>query len=271
MAKILFPSQSNSRSKSLLIFFAFLCLTKLTLQAQTTIISPTGAGGFELGTTFAANGWTATTGTATQNQWVCSTGATAGFSGTNAAYVTNNTAGTPPPHAYTLNPAQTSHIYRDFTIPAGEIIINLSFSWISNGDTNKDKLRVYIIPITTALTFGTGVTTGGTTGAIQVGLNNYSGQSTWTTAAITLPTTYAGTTARLVFEWSNNNSGGNQRPGGVDNISLTSMPVLGDECATAIPLTVNSSCSYTTYTNAANTASAGAPAPGCASYSGGDI
>ena len=119
MAKILFPSQSNSRSKSLLIFFAFLCLTKLTLQAQTTIISPTGAGGFELGTTFAANGWTSNFGTATQNQWVCSTGATAGFSGTRAAYVSNNTAGTPPPHAYAFNANRTTHLYRNITIPPG--------------------------------------------------------------------------------------------------------------------------------------------------------
>ena len=272
MAKILFPSQSNSRSKSLLIFFAFLCLTKLTLQAQTTIISPTGAGGFELGTTFAANGWTSNFGTATQNQWVCSTGATAGFSGTRAAYVSNNTAGTPPPHAYAFNANRTTHLYRNITIPPGEGIINLSFSWISLGDAAKDKMRVYIIPSGTNPGYGTALVSAGTapTGIIQLGAD-FSGQSTWTTSSFTLPAAYAGTTCRLVFEWNNNNNTGNLPPAAVDNVSLTSAATVGDECATAIPLTVNSTCSYTTYTNAANTASVGAPAPGCASYSGGDI
>lgn len=254
-----------------LVVWVFICFANLALYGQTTLISPTGAGGFELGSTFAANGWTATTGTATQNQWVCSTGATVGFSGSNAAYISNNTAGTPPPHAYTLNPAQTSHIYRDFTIPAGEPIISLSFSWLSNGDTNKDRLRVYIIPTTTTPSFGNVVTTGGATGAIQVGLNNYSGQNTWASASINLPTTYSGTTARLVFEWRNDNNGGNQLPAAVDNISLTSMPVLGDECATAIPLTVNSTCSYSTYNNTGMTSSTSGPLPTCALFNGNDM
>lgn len=44
-----------------------------------------------------------------------------------------------------------------------------------------------------------------------------------------------------------------------------------DECAGAIPLTINSTCSYSAFTNSGSTASAGVPAPGCASYSGGDI
>lgn len=44
-----------------------------------------------------------------------------------------------------------------------------------------------------------------------------------------------------------------------------------DNPCSAIPLTVNASCTYSVYTNAAATASAGVPAPGCASYSGGDV
>lgn len=272
MVKNIIASRPISFDK-LLLYFAFLGLTNLTLQAQTTIISPTGAGGFELGATLAANGWSATTGTATQNQWICSTGATAGFSGTNAAYITNNTASVPPPHAYTINATRISHVYRNFTVPAGENQINLTFNWISNGDAGRDKMRVYVVPTTTTPLYGTALAAAGVapTGVIQLGLNNYSGQSTWTAASVTLPAAYAGTTCRLVFEWSNNNSVGNQPPAGVDNISLISMPILGDECTNAIPLTVNSTCTYSTYTNAANTASTGAPAPGCASYSGGDI
>ncbi len=49
-------------------------------------------------------------------------------------------------------------------------------------------------------------------------------------------------------------------------------PPINDECANAIPLTVSTTtCSFTQYTNAQATASAGVPAPGCASYSGGDV
>lgn len=44
-----------------------------------------------------------------------------------------------------------------------------------------------------------------------------------------------------------------------------------DNPCSAIPLTVSASCSYSTYTNANATATAGVTAPGCASYSGGDV
>ncbi|MCX6200292.1 MAG: gliding motility-associated C-terminal domain-containing protein [Bacteroidetes bacterium] len=47
-------------------------------------------------------------------------------------------------------------------------------------------------------------------------------------------------------------------------------PANDDPCA-AIPLTVSATCTYATYTNANATATAGVPAPGCASYSGGDV
>jgi len=44
-----------------------------------------------------------------------------------------------------------------------------------------------------------------------------------------------------------------------------------DECAGAFSLTVGTTCSFTEYTNVGATASAGAPAPGCSLYSGGDV
>ncbi|MFC4817730.1 fibronectin type III domain-containing protein [Flavobacterium sp. GCM10023249] len=44
-----------------------------------------------------------------------------------------------------------------------------------------------------------------------------------------------------------------------------------DECSTAIALTVNTTCSYSSYTTVSATNSTGIPAPGCASYSGGDV
>lgn len=51
----------------------------------------------------------------------------------------------------------------------------------------------------------------------------------------------------------------------------TSTTLTNDNCNTAIPLSISSTCSYTYYTNNGATASSGVPAPGCASYSGGDV
>lgn len=47
-------------------------------------------------------------------------------------------------------------------------------------------------------------------------------------------------------------------------ITLSQVPGNNNPC-TATALTVNASCTYTTYTNANATASTGSPAPGCAS------
>lgn len=54
-------------------------------------------------------------------------------------------------------------------------------------------------------------------------------------------------------------------------INCPAPPVTNDECSNAIPLTISPSCTFSTYSNAGATASAGIPAPGCSLYSGGDV
>lgn len=54
-------------------------------------------------------------------------------------------------------------------------------------------------------------------------------------------------------------------------INCPSAPITNDEPCNAISLTVNTTCSYATYTNSGAAASGGIPAPGCASYSGSDV
>ena len=54
------------------------------------------------------------------------------------------------------------------------------------------------------------------------------------------------------------------------NTELFAQPANDDPCS-ATPLTVNATCVFSGATNAAATASAGVPAPGCASYLGGDV
>ena len=48
-------------------------------------------------------------------------------------------------------------------------------------------------------------------------------------------------------------------------------PPANDNPCTAIPLTVGATCTFTQYTNAGATATAGVPAPSCSSYLGGDV
>lgn len=203
----------------------FLIIYCLTANAQTILIDPSGDGGFENGNTFSSNGWNVTSSAiTTDNQWVCNSGATSGFSGTRCAYVSNNTAGTPPPHTYTTSATRVSHIYRDISIPANAINIYLNFNWIATGESTFDRLRIWLVPTSYTPLYGTEITANGSapTGQVQQGLVNYSAQTSWTSAAqITIPAAYAGTTIRLVFEWKNDNSAGTNPPAAIDNISLT--------------------------------------------------
>ena len=227
---------------------------------QTTLISPTGDGGFESGTTFTSNNWSSTLGTATQNQWVVNTGATAGFSGTRCAYISQNSGSTPPPYTYDIGATRATHFYRNITIPPGETDITLSFNWLGRGESTFDRMRVWIVPTSYTPAYGSEITTTGAapTGRIQVGATNYSAQATWTSASFKLPIAYAGTTVRLVFEWRNDDSVGTQPPAAIDNISLISKILTApanDLCAnaTALPCgTTNLAGTTVATTNIAN-------------------
>ncbi|WP_333877683.1 fibronectin type III domain-containing protein [Flavobacterium sp.] len=227
---------SLNKTLYFVFFIAFFLFTDVA-TAQTTIISPTGDGGFENATvTMAANGWSATTSSSGRNQWICGNGANAypGFSGSFYAYITNTTTATTPanqyPHTYTLSTNRVTHLFRNVTIPSGETNITLSFNWIGVGESGFDYLRVWAIPTSTTLTYGSAITASGSapTGNVLLTPSNLSGQASWTTATYTLDSSYAGTSFRLVFEWTNNNNNiGTNPPAGVDNISLVSTPPVG--------------------------------------------
>src|SRR5215212_7364969 len=99
--------------KFYLSLFAFLFV--FTAQSQTVLINPSGAGGFENGATFAANGWTLVNGAT--NQWFVGTVATPS-AGTNSAYVSNDVAGAT--YNYNNGASSTVFFYRDISFPAGE-------------------------------------------------------------------------------------------------------------------------------------------------------
>ncbi len=190
--------------------------------AQTDRI-PINDGNFSNGSTFTANGWSVSNGTTPNHQWIVSSGHSlaAPFAG-NAAFVSDN--GT----AYNYTPANNSNIFfwRDVTVPAGEVVMNLTFNWNQQGENSWDIWQVFAAPTTITPVGnnthpGTGTTavptpiTGATyvgNGSVQTGIQTFSGG---------IPGSFAGTTFRLIFAWKNE-TGGAQPPAAIDNIRLTS-------------------------------------------------
>ena len=202
-----------------LLTFLMLFISSATF-AQTVLIDPTTAGGFESGSDMTANGWTVVNHTTTtNNNWYVGSVSTP-FAGSNAAYISNDGGVS---YAYTITSASTSHFYRDVTIPSGETKINLQFQWKGSGESGWDRLLVYIAPTTVTPVAGTPAANSTTlTGATLVYTQASAAQATYTNANIYLPASLAGTTFRLIYTWQNDGSFGTSPGVSVDNISLTS-------------------------------------------------
>lgn len=179
--------------------------------AQITLIDPTADGGFEIGATFAANGWTAVS--AANNFWEVGTVATQ-YAGSNGVYVAN-TVGT---YAYNLTTTRVSHFYRDIVIPACATNITLSFYWKGKGESGWDRGFVYTAPTTVTPAANALPGAGSTLRWTQPSF----AQTTYIASVnITGMDALAGTTVRFIFTWQNDNSGGISPGTAIDNISLT--------------------------------------------------
>ncbi|MDQ3111232.1 MAG: hypothetical protein M3R17_15190 [Bacteroidota bacterium] len=194
--------------KKIITLFLISFLTLSIDSDATVILNSATDGGFETGATFGANGWAAVNGAS--NNWYCGTftrcnGARGAYIGTGAA--NNNYA----------NNLSVNHFYRDFTVPAGETVITLTFNWHAQGDPGVDFLRVYVAPTTFTPVAGTQNNIG----------DNISGIMTGTTGcnsiSFTLNPAFAGTTQRLIFQWRNNASNPNNSPAAmIDDVSIVS-------------------------------------------------
>lgn len=198
-----------------LMFFSF-----VFVQGQTTLISPTGDGGFENGATFAANGWSVSN--SVNNPWIVGPLSNGLITG-NAAFVSND--GTTP--SYNIANASSNYFWRDVTVPAGQGVIQLSFNWIANGESTWDLWQVFVAPTSVTPVGGTTYPGSGAvnvpaaiTGSTWVANGNL--QTTVQTTTVLLPASLAGTTFRLIFHWKSDTSGGVTPPAQIDNISLTS-------------------------------------------------
>jgi hypothetical protein len=202
----------------------------LSTWGQTTLISPTGDGGFENGTSFAANGWIESN--STNNPWVIGTYVNTPPFSNRSAYVSNDGGAT---NSYTNTLSALNYFYRDVVIPAGQTTIILTFNWECNGESSYDMIQVFvgptsIVPVGTTTYPGSGLSNvpSGIAGATFIGALQL--QSTPQTVTFFIPGSFAGTTMRLIFAWKDDTSVGSNPAGSIDNISLTSqtpVPLIG--------------------------------------------
>jgi hypothetical protein len=131
----------------------------LQAGAQTTLVSATGDGGFENGSTLGSNGWTGVT--SFQSWFVGTSSVTAPSAGTNMCY-TSTSSGTWTPGTS----ASVAHIYRDITIPSGETNLTVTVKYKTLAvDATFDFLKVHVVPTSTTPVGGTQLATG------QLGVN----------------------------------------------------------------------------------------------------
>lgn len=190
------------------ILLTIALLISLTSSAQIiTLLSPTGDGGFETGTTFAANNWTSVvSGTRT---WQVG-GAGVPFAGSRCAYVGSST------NANGINASAVHHFYRDVAIPAGATNIIFSFYYKQTAvDNTYDYM--YVNYTSTANTPVLGTVPGA--GYTNLFTNTATTYSAYTLFSYTLPNTLAGTTVRLVFTWRSDGVTPHTWPA-IDNVNL---------------------------------------------------
>lgn len=222
-----------------------------TLFSQTTIINSSDAtgtsganGSFENATsTLAANGWSNVNGVT--NKWFV--GTQSSCVGSKGAYIgtaSNN-------NNYTNTVSDISHFYKDVTFPAGETCITLSFNWKGQGESGYDGLKIYLGSTAVTPVANTAFSTSDGT-AVQLGSTFYNFQASCGTTSITISSTNAGTSKRLVFSWVNDNSVGTNPAVTIDAISLTTQGVAAPSCATspspANTATGASTCNALTWT-----------------------
>lgn len=153
----------------------------------------------------------------TINQWQI--GNAVHHGGTAALYISNDGGQT---HAYTTDVPHnvTSHIFKDFAIPAGAVDLTLSFDWMCKGEDRYDAFKVWWVPVTFTPQAGVPITTANS-GGISLGRATYSNAAVFSTEAITIDgQQYAGQTMRLIFEWTQDRYSGANPPAAIDNLTL---------------------------------------------------
>ncbi|MEZ4921493.1 MAG: hypothetical protein R2792_20545, partial [Saprospiraceae bacterium] len=142
------PAQSlpslSLRFRFSLLGSLFFLLFSWNASAQ-TIISPSGSGGFNSGSTFASNGWSTYTSLGAVNVWSCGGDGQPASFGNRSAFISRNGG---IDWEYNGTPAfkNVSHLYRLVTFPAGVNGFTLEFDFEVDGETSFDYLLVSLAP-----------------------------------------------------------------------------------------------------------------------------
>lgn len=180
----------------------------------------------------ATSEWILSNGTQT-NKWVIGT-ATFNSPG-KSLYISNDNGVT---HAFNNGSATTVHAYRDIQMPATLDQMTLSFNWKALAETCCDFVRVWVVPATFTPTPGTQITAANS-GGIQIG-GNHNAQADWQSANYTINgAAFGGSIRRLIFEWRNDGSIGNNPPGAIDNVNLQVLTCPAPTALTITSLTEN--------------------------------
>ena len=188
-------------------------------NAQTLLFGGTnGNGDFENGST----GWVLVNGSQT-NKWVVGNNATPGFTGSCVYISSGNSA--PYPHEYSTNSSAYSYFYKDVPIPANAQTLWVTFDFICTGESQtsafgteaKDALRIWGRSTSAQVTAGQELD-----GVFISAAAGFYNQNSWKRKQVaTVPVQgFAGSTMRLIFQWFNDGSNGNQPPAALDNIEF---------------------------------------------------
>lgn len=142
----------------------------------------------------------------------------------NAAYVTNDNGITNSYGGYSAN--RTIYFYKDITVPSAEKAMTLTFD-VKSAPSSGGGWQVWAAPVSQSVAgTNTQVTSPFTYGVSWPGATlisfNSNPQVAITKTTAFIPKSFAGTTFRLIFVWTNNTSAGALPPAAIDNISLTS-------------------------------------------------
>ncbi|WP_410877909.1 fibronectin type III domain-containing protein [Myroides sp. DW712] len=150
------------------------------------------------------------------NKWHVGTAVSNG--GTKSLYISKDNGVT---NEYNFSGEKVSQTFTDIAIPTGTEDININFDWRCKGEGfasyKYDYFRVWIVPSTFTPTAGTQITAA--TDRIQVGRTEYNDSNVFVNENIIFnANAFAGQNMRLVFEWKQDISGGNQPPAAIDNL-----------------------------------------------------
>ena len=142
----------------------------------------------------------------------------------NAAYVSNDGGASNSYFGY--NGTRTLYFYRNVTVSSAEKAMTLTFD-VKSPNSSSNGWQVWVAP-TTQSVVGTDtqvtspfVNTSVWSGATLIAFNHTSQVGTTKQTAF-IPPSFAGTTFRLIFVWTNGSGAATLPPAAIDNISLVS-------------------------------------------------